>query len=114
VLFSRGQELRKRSDPRLLHKAIPEAGHINLPLGLILARPQPLGVEEQRPAATRQVAAAPREVAPRVARPGVEAAAWLAPLEVAGWAQAAAWAVALTVAAGRPQAAVIAKKLENK
>jgi len=44
----------------------------------------------------------------------VEAAAWLAPLEVACWAQAAAWAVALTVAAGRPQAAVIAKKLENK
>jgi len=71
-------------------------------------------VEEQRRAATRQVAAASGEVAPRVARPRVEAAAWLVPLWVAGWAQAAAWAVALTVAAGRLQAAVIAKKLENK
>ena len=53
---------------------MPGVGSIILPLGLILARPQRLGVEEQRRAATRQVAAAPGEVAPRVARPGVEAA----------------------------------------
>ena len=60
-----------------------------------------------------------------MARPGVEAAAWLAPLGVAGRAQPAAWLVPLalagrpqeaawvvapTVAAGRPQAAVIAEK----
>jgi len=48
-------------------------------------------------------------VAPRVARPGVEAAAWLVPLAVAGRAQAAAWVVAPTVAVGR-QAALITEK----
>ena len=107
MLFSRRQELRQRPDPRLLHKAIPKVGI--LPLGLVLARPQPLGVEEQRWAGARRVAAPPREVMPRVARPGAGAAAWVvAPTVAARRAQAAAWVVAPTVAEGRAQAAVIA------
>jgi len=99
VQFNRRQELPKRSDPRLPHKAIPGVGSIILPLGLILPRPQRLGVEERRRAVMRQVPA-----------PRVEAAARLALLTVAGWAQVAAWVVAPTPAAGRSQAAVIAEK----
>jgi hypothetical protein len=82
------------ADLRPLHKAMVRLGTIILPLGLILARQQGLRLEEQRRAAKRQLAAAPRVAVPRVARVGVEAAAWV---------------VAPTVAVAGVQAAVITK-----
>ena len=44
-------------------------------------------------------------------RPGLEAAAWLAPLAAPGRASAVAWVVAPTLAAGRAEAAIAEKSL---